>query len=77
MFDQGAHLTAVLGIESIVDLDEKARSTLNNSCNFFARRLLSFYDMPMFTVSIIFELIQCLLIKNLPLSSAIFGETAE
>ena len=33
--------------------------------------------MPMFTVSIIFELIQCLLIKNLPLSSAIFGETAE
>ena len=27
MFDQGAHLTAVLGIESIVDLDEKARST--------------------------------------------------
>ena len=29
MFDQGAHLTAVLviGTESIVDLDEKAKST--------------------------------------------------
>lgn len=25
MFDQGAHLTAVLGIESIVDLDEKSQ----------------------------------------------------
>ena len=60
MFDQ-AHLTAVLGIESSVDLDWKARSTLNNSYNFFARRLLSFYDMLMLTVSIIFELIQCIL----------------